>query len=165
MGHQRPISVFARRPLIPRYRPDRCTALSDALGRLCCKSRKLQICEFLAKTRNGKQSPIRITSIRVTEVAGEFNVGRRGPPHLYTKAAPVALRIFDHPRKTTFATKAAPVALRIFDHPRKTTFATVSAKNCLTRRWLARPLSPHKAEGQKWARAVQQFSRSSETLA
>jgi len=33
---------------------------SDAKGRLCCKSRKLQIYEFFAKTRNGKQSPIRI---------------------------------------------------------------------------------------------------------
>jgi hypothetical protein len=40
----------------------------------------------------------------VTEVACEFNVRRRGPPHLYTKAAPVALGIFDHQRKTTFAT-------------------------------------------------------------
>src|SRR5271156_1418029 len=35
---------------------------SDAKGRLCCKSRMLQVCEFFAKTRNGKQSPIRITS-------------------------------------------------------------------------------------------------------
>jgi hypothetical protein len=30
---------------------------------LCCKSRKLQIYKFFAKTQNGKQSPIRITSI------------------------------------------------------------------------------------------------------
>jgi len=30
---------------------------------------------------------------RVTEVTCEFNVRRRGPPHLYAKAAPVARRI------------------------------------------------------------------------
>ncbi len=41
---------------------------------------------------------------RVTEVACEFNVMRRGPSHLYTKAAPGARRIFDHQCKTTFAT-------------------------------------------------------------
>ena len=34
-----------------------------ALLRYCCKSRKLQGHEFSAKTRNGKRSPIRITSI------------------------------------------------------------------------------------------------------
>jgi hypothetical protein len=43
---------------------------------------------------------------RVTEVACEINVGRRGPSHLYTKAAPVARRIFDHQCKTTFATQS-----------------------------------------------------------
>ena len=32
-------------------------------GELCCKSRKLQVYKFFAKTRNRKQSPIRITSI------------------------------------------------------------------------------------------------------
>jgi hypothetical protein len=41
---------------------------------------------------------------RVAEVAGGFDVRRRGPSHLYTKAAPVARRIFDHQCKTTFAT-------------------------------------------------------------
>jgi len=43
---------------------------------------------------------------RVTEVACEFNVRRWGPSHLYTKAAPAALRIFDHQCKTTFATQS-----------------------------------------------------------
>jgi hypothetical protein len=33
---------------------------------------------------------------RVTDVACEFNVRRRGPSHLYTKTAPIARRIFDH---------------------------------------------------------------------
>ena len=35
----------------------------SGFGRLCCKSRKLQGYDFFAKTRNGKQSPIRMTSI------------------------------------------------------------------------------------------------------
>ena len=35
-----------------------------AIGGLCCKSRKLQGHEFFAKTRNGKQSPIRKTQSR-----------------------------------------------------------------------------------------------------
>ena len=43
---------------------------------------------------------------RATEVAYEFNVGRCGPSHLYTKSAPVALRIFKHRCKTTFATQS-----------------------------------------------------------
>ena len=45
-----------------------------------------------------------VTHIR--EVACEFNVRRRGPPHLYTKIASAARRIFDHQCKTTFATQS-----------------------------------------------------------
>ena len=52
----------------PRRRSDRIRVLFAAVhrsanGRLCCKSRKLQGDEFFAKTRNGKHSPIRMTSI------------------------------------------------------------------------------------------------------
>jgi hypothetical protein len=36
---------------------------SPAVARLCRKSRKLQGCDFFAKTQSGKQSLIRITSI------------------------------------------------------------------------------------------------------
>jgi putative ABC transport system substrate-binding protein len=43
---------------------------------------------------------------RVTEVACEFGARRRGPSHIYTKAAPAALRNFDHLCKTTFATQS-----------------------------------------------------------
>jgi hypothetical protein len=45
-------------------------SLRRVLRGLCCKSRKLQGHEFFAKTRNGKRSPIRITSIAL---------GGRGP--------------------------------------------------------------------------------------
>jgi hypothetical protein len=41
---------------------------------------------------------------RVTEVAYEFSVRRRGPSDLHTKTARTALRIFDTFGKTTFAT-------------------------------------------------------------
>ncbi len=40
---------------------------------------------------------------RVAEVTGKFS-RERVPPHLYTKDAPTARRIFDHLCKTTFAT-------------------------------------------------------------
>ncbi len=41
---------------------------------------------------------------RVVEVTGKFRVRGAVPPHLYTKNAPTARRIFDHLCKTTFAT-------------------------------------------------------------
>jgi hypothetical protein len=48
---------------------------------------------------------------RLTEVASEFNERRRGPPHLYTKTAPIAFRIFEPQCKTTFATVSAKSGL------------------------------------------------------
>jgi hypothetical protein len=44
---------------------------------------------------------------RVAEIAGEFDARGPVPPHLYTKDAPTARRIFDHLCKTTFATVSA----------------------------------------------------------
>jgi hypothetical protein len=41
---------------------------------------------------------------RVAEIAGEFDARGPVPPHLYTKDAPTARRIFDDLCKTTFAT-------------------------------------------------------------
>ena len=55
-----------------------------ACGRYCCKSRKLQGYEFFAKTRNGKQSPIRITSIALPRSPVSLSVRRRGP-HILTR--------------------------------------------------------------------------------
>jgi hypothetical protein len=43
----------------------------------------------------------------VTEFAYEFDAKPCDPSHLYTKAAPVARRIFEHQCKTTFATQSA----------------------------------------------------------
>src|ERR1700732_4706062 len=43
----------------------------------------------------------------VTEVASEFIIRQRGPPHIYTKVACTAKRNFDHECKKTFATKSA----------------------------------------------------------
>src|SRR5580704_10350762 len=50
---------------------------------------------------------------RVTEVAYEFSVRRRGPSDLYTKTARTALRIFDTFGKTTFATLSAQSGHRL----------------------------------------------------
>src|SRR5215813_11689037 len=49
--------------LYPRKRTCAVQQRMSALGRFCCKSRKLQGYEFFAKTRNEKQSSIRIASI------------------------------------------------------------------------------------------------------
>jgi hypothetical protein len=43
---------------------------------------------------------------RVTEVAYEFGVRRRGPSDLYTKTAPAAVAILDTFCKTTLATQS-----------------------------------------------------------
>src|SRR5450755_2978489 len=45
------------------FTADHVAVHESGFGRYCCKSRKLQIYEFFVKTRNGKQSPNRITSI------------------------------------------------------------------------------------------------------
>ena len=44
---------------------------------------------------------------RVAEVVSGFNARGSVPPHLYTKDAPTARRIFGHLCKTTFATESA----------------------------------------------------------
>ena len=79
----------------------------SAKCRLCCKSRKLQGYEFFAKIQHGQQSPIRITSIALPKSPVSFARGDEVPSYHYTKGAPVALRIFDHQCKSTFATQSA----------------------------------------------------------
>src|SRR6187401_2066014 len=54
------------------------------LVRLCCKSRKLEGRDFLAKTRNGKQSPIRIISIALPKSPVSFARGDE-VPHIFTR--------------------------------------------------------------------------------
>ena len=51
------------RLLYPQKQPRNSFAIAAVKGQFCCKSRKLHVCEFFAKTRNGNHSPIRITSI------------------------------------------------------------------------------------------------------
>src|SRR5579864_7792678 len=69
-----------------------------------------------------------ITPNRVAEVACEFNARECVPSHLYTKAAPKARRIFDHPRKTTFAT-VSPISC----HWKRTGNRSKNAKNDISR--------------------------------
>src|SRR5258708_500943 len=54
------------------------------LGRLCCKSRKLQGHEFFAKTRNGKQSPIRIDAVALSKSPVNLMLDDE-VPHIFTR--------------------------------------------------------------------------------
>ena len=70
----------------------------------CCKSRKLHRSKFFGQTPKREAIDDSYILSRVTEVAYEFSVSRRGPSDLYTKNAPAALGIFDTLCKTTFVT-------------------------------------------------------------
>src|SRR5262249_44099100 len=50
----------------------------------CCKSRKLQGHEFFAKTRNGKQSAIRIDAIALSKSPVSLTLGDE-VPHIFTR--------------------------------------------------------------------------------
>ena len=81
--HCRAISRNARL-FYPTKLPSRLFAVEAVKGRLCCKSRKLQGHEFFAKTRNGKQSPIRITSIALPKSPVSLTCGDE-VPHIFTR--------------------------------------------------------------------------------
>ena len=53
-------------------------------GGLCCKSRKLQGHESLAKTRSGKQSPIRTDAIALSKSPVSLTLGDQ-TPHILTR--------------------------------------------------------------------------------
>jgi len=53
-------------------------------GRLCCKNRKSQGHEFFAKTRNGKQSLIRIDAIALSKSPVSLTLGDE-VPHIFTR--------------------------------------------------------------------------------
>jgi hypothetical protein len=59
-------------------------ALGPFYLRLCCKSRKLQGHEFFAKTRNGKQSPIRTGAIALSKSPVSSTLGDE-VPHIFTR--------------------------------------------------------------------------------
>src|SRR5215468_12136649 len=56
----------------------------SAIGRLCCKSRKLQGHEFFAKTLTEKKSPIRIASIALPKSPVSLARGDE-VPHIFTR--------------------------------------------------------------------------------
>ena len=56
----------------------------SASHRLCCKSRKLQGHEFFAKTRSGKQSPIRTDAIALAKSPVSLTLGDE-VPHVFTR--------------------------------------------------------------------------------
>ena len=73
---------------------------------IVCKSRKLQGNEFFAKTRNGKQSPIRIDAIALSKSTVSLTLGDE-VPHIFTRKP--RLRLLEFlilGAKTTFATQS-----------------------------------------------------------
>ena len=93
----------------------------SADGRLCCKSRKLQGDEFFAKTRNGNQSPICITSIAFLKSPVSLTYGDEVPhistrkPHLQPAEFlnPSAKRLLQHNRPKP-ALKRSPLLRRFW---------------------------------------------------
>ena len=57
---------------------------SVAFGGLCRKSRKLQGHDFFAKTRNRKQSPIRIDAVALSKSPVNLTLGNE-VPHIFTR--------------------------------------------------------------------------------
>src|SRR5580658_10008067 len=56
----------------------------NKIGRLCCKTRKLQRQEFFAKTRSGRRSPIRIPSVAVPKSPVSLTREDQSP-HVFTR--------------------------------------------------------------------------------
>jgi hypothetical protein len=77
---RRPMSAMPQPPITD----NREYAGLVAKCRLCCKSRKLQGSDFFAKTRNGKQSTIRIISIALPKSPVSFARGDE-VPHIFTR--------------------------------------------------------------------------------
>jgi hypothetical protein len=78
----------------------------DTLCRYCCKSPKLPGANFPAARQSDPRPSIDIASITFPRSPVSLSLGD-GPPHLYTKVASTARRIFGHQCKKTFATKSA----------------------------------------------------------
>jgi hypothetical protein len=80
--------VSCSRPLLLWVIFDRgsglCRPATSAFPRLCCKSRKLQGHDFFAKTRNRKQSPIRIDAVALSKSLVNLTLGDE-VPHIFTR--------------------------------------------------------------------------------
>jgi hypothetical protein len=74
--------------------------------RCCCKSPKLPGDSFHAIGQSDRRPTICVDSITLPRSPVSLSSGDEVPPHLYTKVAPTARRIFDHQCKKTFATKS-----------------------------------------------------------
>jgi hypothetical protein len=87
-------------------------ATRGSLGcRYCCKSPKLSGDNFHAIRRSDRRPTICVASITFPGSPVSLSSDDEVPPHLYTKVAPTARRIFDHQCKRTFATKSANCGL------------------------------------------------------
>jgi hypothetical protein len=75
-------------------------------GRYCCKSPKLPGDNFPAIRRYDRRQPICVASITLPRSPVSLS-SSDDPPHLFTKVASTARRIFSHQSKKTFATQSA----------------------------------------------------------
>src|SRR6266540_3619890 len=78
----------------------------STFGRYCCKSPKSTGDNFPAIRRSDRRPPICVVSITLPRSPVSLSSGDEVPPHLYTKVASTARRIFDHQCKKTFATQS-----------------------------------------------------------
>src|SRR5215470_13346826 len=74
--------------------------------RFCCKSPKLRGDNFPAIRRSNRRAPIFVASAALARSLTSLSSGHEVPPHLYTKVASIARRIFDQQCKKSFATKS-----------------------------------------------------------
>jgi hypothetical protein len=97
------LALSTDRLVFHRQRAYRCTATNWRFGPILLQKSKVAGPRIFRENMKRKAITDSYNLNRFAEVACEFNVRRRGPSHLYTKAAPAARRIFD---QTTFATKS-----------------------------------------------------------
>ncbi len=81
-----------------------------AMCRLCCKSLKTPGDKFPARRQNKPRSLIDVASGRLPKSPVSLSPGDE-VPHMYSKGACTARRIFDHQCKKTFATLSAKTGL------------------------------------------------------
>jgi len=137
------VSVKSRRrgskwgcPLAPRKATSGEWLGMSAKCRLCCKSRKLQGSDFFAKTRNGKQSTIRIISIALPKSPVSFARGDE-VPHIFTRKPRLqpaeflitgAKRLLQH--NLPIATKLHCSKTTLIRSPRRRAVGATAAPRC-----------------------------------
>src|SRR5580658_5500234 len=106
----------------------------NKIGRLCCKTRKLQRQEFFAKTRSGRRSPIRIPSVAVPKSPVSLTREDQSP-HVFTRKT--------RPQPAEFLITCAK---RLLQHnPAKSGLTDIAARKSCANPILAKLLRMHAA--------------------